>query len=440
MQPQKSWEIYISFSTMIECIIFDGIFQFQNHSKNIFKIHFILVTMMRPHPSEELFLSTLERKGYVLGGLIGKGGTATCYLVTSKKYNNQEFVCKRIKVNEKSLCNHCELEALQQLNSLDIILLYDFEITPEEIYLFLEYCPGGTIGQLVNSQGPLTGKNLLGVMKNLLVALNEIHKQRFAHLDIKPANILIDRYGRPKYADFGISRLFPEQFQKSKHFVGTLPYLSPEILLGSPHDPFKADIYALGITFYYLVYGMLPWNSQRTTSLKDEIIKIGVQIPQDCPQPIKILIINMTAIDPENRPSAQDILTLPLFRGIERNDGFIRQTKRVTIGPHSTESTINREGSEESLGNPHIHKFSSNPSFLSLSLMNVSIAPKLIQSTPNFNDPNVAEARPQANLLRRKLATRKIKASSYIITTNTQKSASVKPAHKLISPTTFSEC
>lgn len=382
--------------------------------------------MLHHHPSEKLFLSTLEKKGYVLGGLIGKGGTAACYLVTSKKYNNQQFVCKRIKVNEKSLCNHCELEALQQLNSLDIIFLYDFEITQEEIYLFLEYCPGGTIGQLVNSHGTLTGKNLLGVMKNLLVALNEIHNQRFAHLDIKPANILIDRYGRPKYADFGISRLFPEQFQKSKYFVGTLPYLSPEILLGNPHDPFKADIYALGITFFYLVYGMLPWNSQRTISLKDEIIKVGIQIPQDCPQPIKILIINMTAIDPENRPTAQDILALPLFRGIERNDGFIRQTKRLTIDPHCTESAmIKREGSEELL-----------------SLMNVSLAPKLIQSTLAFNDPNVAEARPQANLLRRKLANRKIKASSYIIpvTTNTRKSASVKPMHKLISPTTFSEC
>jgi serine/threonine protein kinase len=137
-----------------------------------------------------------------------------------------------------------------------VIYFYDFVTTPLFQYLFLEFCPAGTLLDVVRKAGPFEGAQLHAACKAILNGLAYIHGRHIAHLDIKPSNIFIDRFGRPKLADFGISRRFADP--SSVHRAGTLAFLAPEVLGCAAYDPFKADIWSLGVTFYVMAFGSDP--------------------------------------------------------------------------------------------------------------------------------------------------------------------------------------
>jgi serine/threonine protein kinase len=165
--------------------------------------------------------------------------------------------------------------------------------------------------------GPLKGQLLYSVAKAILIGLAYIHGQRFAHFDIKPANILIDRFGRPKLADFGISRGFKED-QSSSQRAGTLAFVAPEIFLSSrTYDPFKADIWALGITFFIIATGASPWVSKDHSELRREICDGVFACPAEMPHAFKDLVRIMCNKNPEKRATAAECLEMPFFQGID---------------------------------------------------------------------------------------------------------------------------
>ncbi|OHT15348.1 CAMK family protein kinase [Tritrichomonas foetus] len=272
-------------------------------------------------------LEVLNEKNFSYVAPIGAGGTATCFLVRSSKYG-MNFVCKKIPLGDKCICSQCELVALKQLNSPSVINMYDFKILPSCIYLFIEFCPRGCLMSYIRKAGPITGRNLIGLCKNLLMALQFIHESKFAHLDIKPANILIDSYGRTKLADFGISR-FISGTNLSDQKAGTVIFMAPEIFSADKFDPFMADIWAMGVTFYFIATKRIPWV---TSSLEDtkKSIKAGmIQFPQNFPNiELSKVIRMMLARKPEDRPSAEKLLTLPIFEGYEKNEGYLIIEKR----------------------------------------------------------------------------------------------------------------
>ena len=269
----------------------------------------------------QALLQILEQKNYTPINPIGKGGSAHCFLVKSKKYN-MNFVCKEIPITSQTVCKMCELEALQQLNNPGIIRLYDFEIQEDIIYLFLEFCPFGSLQDLIKREGFLKGNKLFAACKSILASLDYIHTHHFAHLDIKPSNILIDRYGRLKLADFGIAKFI---FSKGSHTTqksGTILFMSPELIKKGRYDPFKADIWALGITFYYLASGKFPWDVSSLEAVKNSILAGSVTYPPNFPTELKPIIASMVAMDPERRPTPADILNLDLFKNLDAPDSI----------------------------------------------------------------------------------------------------------------------
>lgn len=281
--------------------------------------------------------TVLSMKGYTFVGLIGEGGSSKCYAVKSLKYSTI-FVCKQIYLANSYICTDCEINALKELNSPNVILLYDFLIERPYVYLWLEYCPRGSILGYVHNQGPPKGTTLIGICYGLLTGLTYIHEQKYAHFDIKPGNILIDRYGRPKLADFGLSRIF-KQKAKSVERAGTIEYMSPELFKEGHYDPFKVDIWALGVTFYYLASGKHPWVSKNRDDIMREISSGGIKIwPQGMSIEFKTLINVMCALDPARRPTAQQLLKMPLFKGVTTTDGYIPEAKTATDKPRQTKT------------------------------------------------------------------------------------------------------
>jgi serine/threonine protein kinase len=142
-------------------------------------------------------------------------------------------------------------------------------------FFILEYCPLGPITNIFKNS---SNDVLLRVFYQILQGVDAIHKKNIAHRDIKPSNILCDRYGRPKIINFGIS---VSNIDETKLQSGIYPYQPPEQHLKLLHDPFKADIWSLCVTFYYLAFKCLPWINTDPSEMK-VLIEYGMfEIPEN---------------------------------------------------------------------------------------------------------------------------------------------------------------
>src|SRR4051794_20645710 len=141
-----------------------------------------------------------------------------------------------------------------RLSHPNIVQVYDAgegELEGREVsYIVMEYVAGGDLKKLVDEKGPLGEKELARIGADVASGLAHAHEKGIIHRDIKPQNILIDAYGRPKLADFGIARaLDARESTRSGSYLGTASYSSPEQLRGEGTTP-KSDVYSLGCTFY----------------------------------------------------------------------------------------------------------------------------------------------------------------------------------------------
>ncbi|MDP8952486.1 MAG: serine/threonine protein kinase, partial [Actinomycetota bacterium] len=124
-----------------------------------------------------------------------------------------------------------------RLSHPNVVQVYDAgedELDEHEVsYIVMEYIPGGDLGKLVAEKGPLKEKELARIGADVASGLAHAHNKGIIHRDIKPQNILIDDYGRPKLADFGVARaLGATESTQTGSYLGTASYSSPEQLRG----------------------------------------------------------------------------------------------------------------------------------------------------------------------------------------------------------------
>jgi len=132
----------------------------------------------------------------------------------------------------------------------------------EHYFVAMEYLPGGTLASRIN-QGPLPLKHCLNWMKQLASGLSFAHKRGVIHQDIKADNIFITHEGDLKIGDFGLARLLPGRvyMNTTTKGMGTPAYMSPELCRGEQQD-YRSDIYSMGILFYEMCTGQLPYRAQ----------------------------------------------------------------------------------------------------------------------------------------------------------------------------------
>lgn len=256
---------------------------------------------------QEEVTKSLLKQGYQYLSFLGKGGCSNVLLCYSQKYN-QEFAIKRTITHQLS---EFEYNNLVSLNHKNIIRLYDSFNDDCSQYLVMDYCPNGTMKQKCD----LSYKKFIYYAHQILEAVAYCHSHMIAHRDIKPDNIFLNQYDQVKLADFGIAKKFNINCMSSDK-CGTLKYLSPEMLSQSEVDPFKADIWALGITFFYMATGDFPFHSNSREKLELMILKGEINFTKyhHIDQRIKFLIKKMTMKSPQDRPSAEKLLELSMFQ------------------------------------------------------------------------------------------------------------------------------
>ncbi|OHT05698.1 CAMK family protein kinase [Tritrichomonas foetus] len=276
-------------------------------------------------------LLPFELDGYIFIKAIGYGSFSHCYLVKSIKYD--VFYCAKVSPLDPALIddegNICEPEiaALLNLDHPFIIQLFHFFVAYQSLFLILELCEK-TLDEFLITDGPLHSEKIKCIAANLVSALCDCHTKYIAHRDIKPANIFIDKYGRAKLGDFGLSALLNKK-ELLDTICGSRAFLAPEVSSGKPFCPFKADVWALGVTFYQLATGKLPFiedesipfeeNNENPSNPLINLFSVSsynyntINYPPELNLKLVSMIQRMLIINPEDRPTLKEIASDAFF-------------------------------------------------------------------------------------------------------------------------------
>jgi eukaryotic-like serine/threonine-protein kinase len=180
-----------------------------------------------------------------------------------------------------------EALALSRLSHPNIETVYDFRSAAGTDFLVLEFVPGETLAARLQ-RGPIPEREAAELGAQIADALEEAHERGVLHRDLKPANVIVTPKGRVKVLDFGLAKLLQAPEDESQTLgltvagstLGTIPYMSPEQLLGEPVDA-RTDLYALGVLLYEMMSGRRPFAAPLSTALTNEILHGRVAPPRE---------------------------------------------------------------------------------------------------------------------------------------------------------------
>lgn len=256
----------------------------------------------------------LIAKRYEIKKLIGQGGMADVYLAFDKLLDRDVA----IKILRTELSNDAvsllrfkhEAVAVSKLSHPNIIEIYDIGEHDSRQYIVMEYVAGKTLKELIIERGGLYKEEAVYIMKQLVGAVAEAHRNQIIHRDIKPQNILVKSDGSVIITDFGIALAQNALHLTQKDMVmGSVHYLAPELARGETAT-YQSDIYALGIVFYELLSGNVPFKGD--SAIQIAMKQINEEIPSirefnpSIPQSVENSILKSTAKNRELRFKSAD--------------------------------------------------------------------------------------------------------------------------------------
>ena len=226
---------------------------------------------------------------YLLEELVGEGGMANVYRAMDLK--EQRTVAVKILKEECTESEEMvrrfknESKAISILNHPGIVKVYDVSVTDKIQYMVMEYVDGITLKEYLSLRGgPLTWKEALHFITQVLEALSHAHSKGVVHRDVKPQNIMLQSNGQVKLMDFGIARFSQaENYALGDKAIGSVHYISPEQAKGMPTDA-TTDIYSVGVMMYEMLSGKLPFESNSAVSvaikqISDEAVPLSKLMP-----------------------------------------------------------------------------------------------------------------------------------------------------------------
>ena len=196
-----------------------------------------------------------------------------------------------------------EARALARLSHPNVINVYDYGKAGDHFFILMEYVDGANLREIQRT-GRLSPEQALKIVPELCEALQYAHEEGVVHRDVKPENILFDRTGRVKIADFGLAKLASGKAKAtaltgSNQVVGTWQYMAPEQVEHSREVDHRADIYSLGVVLYEMLTGELPLGRFEPPSRK---IQVDVRLDE--------VVLKTLEKDPARRyQQAEDVKT-----------------------------------------------------------------------------------------------------------------------------------
>lgn len=214
---------------------------------------------------------------YRIVGTIGHGGMSDVYEV-------KDIILKRrdaLKILKSEYLNNIddlirfqnEARISACLNHPNIVKIYDYDELNGLPFIVNEFIKDMTIRDFLDYKRCLGVKESCSIMLQLCDALSYLHSKKIIHRDIKPLNIFYGVDGLVKISDFGISIILnsPNNINENKKVMGTAQYLAPELIKGDKAS-FQSDIYALGITFFELITGKVPFDGSSSSEVAKKVL------------------------------------------------------------------------------------------------------------------------------------------------------------------------
>ncbi len=210
---------------------------------------------------------------------LGKGAMGVVYLGKDPKINrvvaiktmalSQEFDANEIdEVKERFFR---EAETAGRLVHPNIVSIYDAGEEHDLAYIAMEFLQGHDLARYTKADALLPLPTVMGIIFKAAMALDYAHKHSVVHRDIKPANVMYEPESKQvKLTDFGIARITDSSKTKTGMVLGTPSYMSPEQLSGKKVDG-RSDLFSLGVMFYQMISGKLPFHGDSMATLMYKI-------------------------------------------------------------------------------------------------------------------------------------------------------------------------
>ncbi len=263
-------------------------------------------------------MSPLLQEGQTLGKYriveqLGRGGMAQVY----KAYHPQLDRHVAVKVLRSDLVEEAEFlarfrreaRAVAALRHPNIVQVYDFDTQDDLYYMVMELLEGDTLKTYLNAYRTggerIPPSEMVRILSDALSGLAFAHSQGIIHRDIKPANIMLSRHGQAVLTDFGIAQIVGStQYTVAGALMGTLNYMAPEQGL-TGHCDARSDIYSLGIVFYEMLTGRVPYDADTPLAILMKHVNDPLQMPHELaegiPDPLEQVAIKALAKQPDER-------------------------------------------------------------------------------------------------------------------------------------------
>ncbi len=276
------------------------------------------------------FIGKTLNDRYILTEIVGVGGMAVVYKAFDQVVNR--IVAVKILKEEfmsdaqfrRRFSN--ESKAITMLSQNNIVDVYDVCLEGDLMYLVMEYIDGITLKEYIDKVKVLDWHEASFYIKQILKAMSHAHERGIVHRDLKPHNIMLLRDGTIKVTDFGIAKLskFDTQTITDKA-IGSVHYISPEQASGDRTDE-KTDIYSVGVMFYEMLTGKLPFVGDTAVSVALMQVQAQPKLPREIneniPEGIEEITIKAMMKDPSTRYES----ALAMFNDIlkvEENDQVV---------------------------------------------------------------------------------------------------------------------
>ncbi|KAF1742949.1 hypothetical protein MXB_4241 [Myxobolus squamalis] len=231
-------------------------------------------------------------------------------------WNKKEVAIKAVKIFDNRPSKHAkyELAVVKVISHPNIVEHYAYFRASNRLFSVMEYVSGGTLGKYIKEKSFINYGTIKYMFWDILCAINYLHTLYIAHRDIKDENIVLKLIPYdapiPKLCDFGFSIRLSSPFDLCTNYCGTRSFKSPELIHAEgPYNPFRAEIWALGVLLYKMCTKKVPSYCQEKRKLSIDYTPF--------PKWAADLISGMLKVQPSERTSLQTMMSSKWFRQME---------------------------------------------------------------------------------------------------------------------------
>ncbi len=271
----------------------------------------------------------------------GGGGMGVVYKARDEKLDRivaLKFLPPHLLADEEAEKRFMtEAKSASSLDHPNICTIYDINKTDDgQLFIAMAFYEGETLKKKIN-RGPVDLDDAVNIALQIAAGLERAHKSGIVHRDVKPANIMITKFGEVKIVDFGLAKSKASAgVTKFGSTVGTAAYMSPEQTRGETIDQ-RTDIWALGIIIYEMITGASPFKGEYEQAIIYSILNDELPEIEGVPEELNQIIRRSTAKDPADRYTAigdmyADLLVLKGDSG-SRTSGSVISGSKIPFKP-----------------------------------------------------------------------------------------------------------